>query len=86
MDGTLTAKCDLPALAGVNDYGTGGSEATVPAGTVLHPVRTDGKSWMTMRTDSGEYYRFDVDGDSYGTRNIGGIPEFDCFDGLFYAG
>ena len=86
MDGTLTAKCDLPALAGVNDYGTGGSEATVPAGTVLHPVRTDGKSWMTMRSDSGEIYRFDVEGDSYGTGSIGGIPEEECFDGLFYAG
>ena len=84
-DNSVTVKTEIPATVSAQPDITDGTETTLAVGTVLHPVRTDGESWMVFRMDDGGYCRVQVEGEPfYGT--INGINEFDCFEGLFYVG
>ncbi len=84
-DQTLTVKTEIPATLLPQIDGPDGGETTLPAGTVLRPVRTDRESWMIFEMEDGGYCRVSVEGEPY-SGMIGGVNEFDCFDGLFYAG
>ena len=84
-DQTLTVKTEIPATLLPQIDGPDGGETTLPVGTVLRPARTDGESWMIFEMEDGSYCRVSVEGEPY-SGTIGGVNEFDCFDGLFYAG
>lgn len=62
-----------------------GKETRLPAGTQLSFLRTDGESYVELRTADGQDCRLDVArGDTEWTVN--GVSEWDCFEELRYAG
>lgn len=63
----------------------GGKTEKLPAKTELQMLRTDGETYAELRLEDGRECRIDItrkDGQHY----IGGIPEWECFDDLLYAG
>jgi hypothetical protein len=63
------------------------SPETLPVGTVLHFLRTDGRSYVDMKLEDGRECRITVESEGEGWElYINGIVEWDCFDGLYYAG
>lgn len=60
---------------------------TLPEGTSLWFLRTDGHSYVDMRMEDGRECRITVEAGPEGwERYVNGMPETDCFDGLLYAG
>ena len=62
-------------------------EATeiIPAGTIFYFLRTDNDSYVDLRMDDGRECRILITYDDWWPL-VNGLPEEDCFDGLFYAG
>lgn len=60
-------------------------KTTLPAGTRLTPYQTDGKTYVDLKTESGEIVRLAVDTSDW-PRTVNGIPEEECFEELLYAG
>lgn len=60
-------------------------QITIPQGTVLYPIRTDGKTYMDVRNDEGTEIRLKIEVASW-PRTVNGIPEGECFENLPYAG
>lgn len=55
------------------------------AGTVFYPLRTDGESYVDLKTEDGTRVRFSYDTSDYPWK-VNGIPEEECFDSIMYAG
>lgn len=62
-----------------------GTTETLPAGTQFYPVATDAATYMTLKLDDGRMCRIALEQVEYEWR-IHGIPEYDCFEDLMYAG
>jgi hypothetical protein len=77
----LTVKKAIPAVI---VSGAKETSVTLPVGTKCYPRKTDGKSYMTMELQDGRTCRISFTG---GAENavIAGIPEKECFSGIFYA-
>ena len=58
---------------------------TVPAGTAFSLLRTDNEGWVELEMDDGRQCRIVIEQVDY-TPTIGGVPEWECFDNLMYAG
>lgn len=54
-------------------------------GTVLYPLRTDGNSYIDMKTEDGRELRFKYDKSEF-PHKVNGISEEECFETLIYAG
>lgn len=63
----------------------GGKAEKLTAGTKLQMLRTDGESYAELRTADGRECRIDITRKD-GQALIGGVPEWECFDDLLYAG
>lgn len=57
----------------------------LPAGTRFHIRATDNASYVEMELDDGRRCDISIDASGY-PREINGVSEYDCFDGLHYAG
>jgi len=57
----------------------------VPAGTDLYFLRTDNETYVDLTTEDGKEFRVFIEKIDYNP-TINGIPEWDCFDNLLYAG
>lgn len=57
----------------------------LPKGTVFYPLRSDGATYIDMKTEDGTEVRFNYDRLNYPWK-VNGIPEDECFDNLLYAG
>jgi len=65
----------------------GGQAEEIPAGTQFYFLRTDGVSYVDMRLSDGRECRVEVETGPEGWGSlINGIDEWDCFEGLLYAG
>lgn len=65
----------------------GGQRETLPAGTQLWFLRTDGAHYVDMKPADSRECRIAVETGPEGwERYINGVPEWDCFEGLLYAG
>jgi len=63
------------------------SEKTVmPAGTTFTFLRTDGCTYMETRLEDGKECRIDVRTDDEMMHWIGELPDWECFEEVFYAG
>lgn len=62
-----------------------GKEATLPEGTVVVIVASDGESEVQVVTEDGGYYSIICDNSDWPC-TVNGIPDYDVFDGLMYAG
>ena len=79
----LTAKRAVEGWA-IGPYGElGGETLTIPAGTKVTLVRTDGASATDLRLPDGRVCRVFV---SDWPREIDGVAIWDCFDGVIFAG
>ena len=58
---------------------------TIPAGTKFYFLRTDGKTYVDMYLDDGRECRVEVEHRDW-QRYVNGIDEYECFDGILYAG
>lgn len=58
---------------------------TIPEGTEFFFLRTDGESVVDLITADGQEYRVTIEHIDW-TPTINGLPEWDCFEGLIYAG
>ena len=63
----------------------GNKSETLPAGTEFVCLRTDNESWVDLRLTDGRECRIEIVEVDY-TPTINGIPEWDCFVDLMYAG
>jgi len=64
-----------------------GKAAELPAGTELHFLRTDGETYVDMALADGSECRIMAARSDEGWGwQVNGISEWDCFDGLLYAG
>ena len=61
------------------------STKEIPAGTVFYPLRTDGKTYIDLKTDDGTEVRFNYDTSEYPCK-VNGVAEDECFENLMYAG
>ncbi len=80
----ITSKVDLT----VQMYADGGmrrNEEILPAGTRFYPCRTDGSSFVEMELEDGRKCDILLEMEDYFSK-INGMDEWDCFDGLAYAG
>ena len=69
-------------------YADGGmrrNEEILPAGTRFYPCRTDGSSFVEMELEDGRKCDILLEMEDYFSK-INGMDEWDCFDGLAYAG
>jgi len=57
----------------------------MPAGTEFYFLYTDNDSYVDMKVDGDRVCRLEVRFDGWG-RTVNGIPEYDAFDGILYAG
>lgn len=57
----------------------------IPSGTSLLPYRTDGKTFVDLKTEDGDIVRLSI-GTLEWPRTVNGMPEDECFKELFYAG
>lgn len=63
-----------------------GKEKTVfPEGTTFYPLRTDGKTYIDMKTENGREVRINYDSEDF-PHKVNGIPEDECFNNIMYAG
>lgn len=83
-DYIITTLVDLPVLIHDNAAEEPHME-TLPAGTNLHIRRTDNDTFVEMELDDGRRCDISVDRSQYPAK-VNGVSEWDCFDGLFYAG
>jgi hypothetical protein len=58
---------------------------TLPAGTEFICLRTDNETWMELKLADGRECRIEIEEIDF-TPTINGIPEWECFEELFYAG
>lgn len=82
--GDITAKVDIEAQE-VDEDGTVKGDATVTAGSVVTPVRTDGETFLDCRLEDGTLVRFTYSNTSYPI-SINGSELNDLFDNLCFAG
>lgn len=61
------------------------TKTDVPAGTIFYPLRTDGKSYIDMKTNDGQEIRLKYDTSDY-PHTINGVSEDECFENILYAG
>ena len=82
---TLTVKEDIDAW--IVDPGSGEpvDTATLPAGTKVTMVRTDGGSFWDLELENGDMRRIWIDRYD-GSQTVNGTEIADLFDGLFFAG
>jgi len=57
----------------------------LPVGTLLTPYRTDGKTFVDLKTEDGLVVRLNIDISDWPGK-VNGIPEDKCFEELLYAG
>lgn len=85
----LTAKAEVPAAlgsAGTDPDKARLSEGTIPAGTVLTPLRTNGNDTVDCLTKDGALVRLVVDDPGAYPQTIGGTDVETLFDGIGFAG
>ena len=58
---------------------------TLPAGTEFSFLRTDNVSYVVMELADGRECRIDIVEIDW-TPTINGVPEWECFENLMYAG
>ncbi len=58
---------------------------TVPTGTEFSFLRTDNESYVDLKMEDGRECRIEIEEIDY-TPCINGVPEWDCFEDLMYAG
>lgn len=63
----------------------GGESEVIEAGAEFAFLRTDGESYVDMKLNDGRECRIAFDASGY-PRTINGVPEYDCFEMLYYAG
>lgn len=80
----ITTKVDIEAEE-VDEDGNVKGNITVPAGSVVIPVRTDGDNFIDCRLEDGTLVRFTYSSTDY-PRYINGTEMDDLFDNLWYAG
>lgn len=61
-------------------------ETVIRKGTVLYPVRTDGETVMEFETEDGRICDLFLERNGFGSFDIDGVSEYDCFESLPYAG
>ena len=61
------------------------STKEIPSGTEFYPLRTDGKTYIDMKTEDGQEVKFHYDNSEYPWK-INGISEEECFENILYAG
>lgn len=76
----VTAKQAVPAFCSQKP----GEPCQIPEGQTVTIYRTDGKSWVDLKADSGEIYRVNVNPEW--PQTIGGIEIEAYFEGLRFAG
>ena len=57
---------------------------TLPTGTEMLPVRTDGESYVIVKFGEEEA-RLNIDISAW-PKKINGIPDEECFENILYAG
>ncbi len=57
----------------------------IPAGTLLSPYQTDGKSFIDLKTEDGKTVRLNISISDW-RATVNGMPEEECFEELLYAG
>ncbi len=62
-----------------------GTKTEIPEGTVLYPLRSDGATYIDMKTEDGQEIRLEYDMVEY-PHTVNGVPEDECFEGIMYAG
>jgi len=60
-------------------------QETLPAGTSFYFLRTDGETYAELALEDGRECRIEIVDEDY-TPTINGVPEWDCFANLMYAG
>lgn len=81
----LTAKIPIPAWMISEDGSVAETPEQLPAGTRLYFRRTDNQTFVEMELEDGR--RCQIRGDfTTWPKTINGINEYDCFDGIMYAG
>ena len=58
---------------------------TIPAGTKFYFLRTDGETYVDMYLEDGRECRVEVEHRDW-QHYVNGIDEYECFDGILYAG
>ena len=58
---------------------------TVPAGTEFSFLRTDNESYVDLKMEDGRECRIEFEEIDY-TSCSNGVPEWECFENLMYAG
>ena len=58
---------------------------TVPAGTKFYFLRTDGETYVDMYLEDGRECRVEVEHRDW-QHYVNGVDEYECFDGILYAG
>ena len=81
-DVVLTSKVDIDGWS-VDGAGELEEFTTIPVGTALKPIRTDGAGITDLQLPNGSVCRVWSSGVM---GNINGTGVFDCFDGTFFAG
>lgn len=84
VDEDITTKVDIEAEE-VDEDGNVKGSITVPAGSVVTPVRTDGDAFIDCRLEDGSLVRFTYSNTSYPI-SINGSELNDLFDNLCFAG
>lgn len=80
---SLTSRQDLDCWT-VDENGETAESATLPAGTELKLLRSDGVSFVDLKAADGTVYRVWVDREW--PHYVGGVPAEDCFDDVVFAG
>lgn len=81
----LTAKIPVPAWMISEDGSVAETPEQLPAGTRLYFRRTDNRTFVEMELEDGR--RCQIRGEfATWPKTINGISEYDCFDGIMYAG
>lgn len=83
-DEDITTKAEVGAVVVLED-GTTQEEITIPVGTIVVPVRTDGETFTDCRLEDGSMARFYYTSTTY-PATIDGEAMEDLFDNLCYAG
>ena len=76
----LVTKIDIEVTAWPSE-----EPETIPAGTELFFLRSDGKSYVDVKKATGEEYRLTTWRDEEGLK-VNGYWEYDAFDNIYYAG
>lgn len=84
MDYVITSLVEIPVQMHDNAAAEP-HEEILPAGTRFHLRATDNATYAEMELDDGRRCDISVDTSDY-PKKINGVSEYDCFDGLHYAG